>query len=63
MAMPCLSCGQQIGLDLDFIVNNPTSQCPHCNVIMKFNIGTELREEYKKVSNEINIIKKKYGLR
>ena len=63
MAMPCLSCGQDIGLDLDFIVKNPTSQCPHCNIIMSFNVSPELREEYKKVSNEINIIKKKYGLR
>jgi len=60
--MPCLSCGVDIGLDLKFIVTNPTSQCPHCNVIMNFNVSPELRSEYIKVSNEINQIKKQYGL-
>jgi len=63
MAMPCLSCGTDIGLDLEFIVKNPTSQCPHCKVIMSFNVNPELKKEYIKVSNQIDNIKKKYGLR
>lgn len=63
MAMPCLSCGQDIGLDLDFIVKNPTSQCPHCKVIMSFNVSPELKKEYREVTNQINKIKKQYGLR
>ena len=63
MAMPCLSCGQDIGLDLDFIVKNPTSQCPHCNIIMNFNVSPELKKEYREVTNQINKIKKQYGLR
>jgi hypothetical protein len=62
MAMPCLSCGQQIGLDLEFIIKNPTSQCPHCEVIMNFNVSSEMKKEYLKVSEQINKIKKQYRL-
>lgn len=60
MGLPCPSCRNPIGLDLGFIIRNPVSRCPHCDVIMEFNVNERISKEYKEVLNEIENIKKEY---
>jgi len=58
--VPCPSCKYPIGLTLEFIINNPVSKCPNCAVIMNFNVDSDIRNEFIKVTNEINKIKKEH---
>jgi len=58
--IPCPNCKEPIGLDLGFIIKNPVSQCPHCEVVMKFPQDKKIFEEYISVLNEIENIKRKY---
>jgi hypothetical protein len=58
MPVPCPSCGNPLGIDLEFIINNPISKCPHCLVVMNFNVNSDIIQEFKKVTNQINKIKK-----
>ena len=58
--VPCPNCKELIGLDLLFIVKNPVSQCPHCAVVMKFNIDETTITKYKQALADIENIKKQH---
>lgn len=60
MGLPCPSCRTPIGLNLTFIISNPVSQCPHCGVVMRFDVNDKIAKEYKEVLKEIENIKKEY---
>jgi hypothetical protein len=55
--MPCPSCSKPLGIDLNYIIQNPVCVCPYCEVIMNFNVNKELKREHKKVMKQINEIK------
>lgn len=59
--VPCPYCKAPIGLDMKFIIENPVSQCPHCETILKFNLNDDIIEKYNKVINDIKSIKKQYS--
>ena len=61
MAMPCPSCKAPLGLTLDFILENPISQCPHCRVVMNFKASNVVTDDLKKGLREIEELKKKYS--
>lgn len=61
MAMPCPSCKAPLGLTLDFILENPISQCPHCRVVMNFKASSVVTDDLKKGLREIEELKKKYS--
>ena len=61
MAMPCPSCKAPLGLTLDFILENPISQCPHCQEIMNFKASDVVTDDLKKGLREIEELKKKYS--
>jgi hypothetical protein len=60
MALPCLSCGKDIGLDLTFIIKNPISKCPFCDIILNFTVDKDIRNKFSKALSDIEDIKKKY---
>jgi hypothetical protein len=60
MALPCPSCGKDIGLDLSFIIKNPISKCPFCDVVLNFTVDKDITEKFTKVLEDIDDIKKKY---
>jgi|TARA_R100001509_G_scaffold152310_1_gene112371 phage FluMu protein Com len=60
MPLPCPSCGQPLGLKLDFLAVNPAVQCPHCYAVLKFNVDKESTTKMQKGLNEIEKLKKKY---
>ena len=57
--LPCPNCKSALGIDLSFIVKNPISQCPYCEIILDFSGNINIMNEYKKVLDEIELIKKK----
>lgn len=61
MAMPCPSCKAPLGLTLDFILENPISQCPYCRVVMNFKASDVVTDDLKKGLREIEELKKKYS--
>jgi hypothetical protein len=61
MAMPCPSCKAPLGLTLDFIIKNPVSVCPHCQVIMNFSASKIATDDLKKGLRQIEDLKKKYS--
>ena len=60
MALPCPSCGKDIGLDLKFIIKNPISKCPFCDIILNFTVDKDIKDKFSKVLGDINDIKKRY---
>ena len=60
MALPCPGCGKPLGLTIEFIMKNPISQCPYCDVIMNFKADNKVVEEYKDSLNQIKAIQDKY---
>jgi hypothetical protein len=60
MALPCPSCGEDIGLDLTFIIKNPISKCPFCDIILNFTVDKDIKDKFSKVLGDIDSIKKKY---
>ncbi len=60
MPLPCPSCAQPLELKLDFLIINPTVQCPHCYAVMKFDLDNEANQKMKRGLREIEEIKKKY---
>jgi len=60
MALPCPSCRQPLGINLEFILKNPISVCPNCNTIFNFNVDEDTKRLYKEAISEINKIKKEY---
>jgi hypothetical protein len=60
MALPCPSCGEDIGLDLTFIIKNPISKCPFCDIILNFTVDKDIKDKFSKVLGDIDDIKKKY---
>lgn len=61
MPVPCPSCTTPIDLNLEFILKNPVSVCPHCQVIMNFNVDKSIQREYNKALSDMEDIKKKYS--
>jgi len=61
MAMPCPSCKAPLGLTIDFIIKNPISVCPHCQVIMNFSASEIATTELNAGLKEIENLKKKYS--
>lgn len=55
----CPSCRTQLGLDLQFIINQPTSVCPGCGLIFNFKMDDDMKRETLKTLKEIEDIKKK----
>lgn len=60
MALPCPSCGENIGLDLSFIIKNPISKCPYCDIILNFTVDKDIREKFSQALMDIDEIKNKY---
>lgn len=60
MALPCPSCGEDIGLDLTFIIKNPISKCPFCDIILNFTVDKDIKDKFSKVLEDIDSIKKKH---
>ena len=60
MPLPCPSCGQPLGLKLDFLVKHPSLQCPHCYAVMKFDVDKNSTAKMKKGLKQIQDLKKKY---
>lgn len=60
MPLPCPGCRQPLGIDLNFIVKNPISVCPHCGVIMNFTADSNVVSDYRKALNDIESIKDRY---
>lgn len=60
MALPCPSCGEDIGLDLTFIIKNPISKCPFCDIILNFTVDKDIKDKFYKVLEDIDSIKKKH---
>lgn len=60
MPLPCPSCGQPLGLKLDFLVKHPAVQCPYCKSVLKFNIDKESTAKMEKGLKELEDLKKKY---
>lgn len=60
MPLPCPSCGQPLGLKLDFLVKHPSVQCPHCYAVMKFDVDKNSTAKMKKGLKQIQDLKKKY---
>jgi len=60
MALPCPSCGKDIGLDLTFIIKNPISKCPFCDIILNFTVDKDIKDKFSKVLEDIDSIKKKH---
>lgn len=60
MPMPCPSCKTPLGLDLQFIIKNPVSVCPNCEVVLDFTVNDEIKEKYADAMKTINSIKSKY---
>ena len=58
--MPCPNCKESIDLDLTFIIKNPISKCPHCDVIMNFTVDKEISKSFTDVLGEIEKIKNNY---
>ena len=56
MALPCPGCGKPLGLTIEFIMKNPISQCPYCEVIMNFKADEKVVGEYKDALNQIKLI-------
>ena len=53
MPLPCPSCAQPLELKLDFLIINPTVQCPHCYAVMKFDLDNEANQKMKRGLREI----------
>ncbi len=60
MPLPCPSCGQPLGLKLDFLVKHPSVQCPHCYAVMKFDVDKNSTAKMKKGLKQLQDLKKKY---
>jgi len=60
MALPCPSCRQPLGLTIEFIMENPISQCPYCGVVMNFKPDSKVVDEYKDALSQIKSIRDKY---
>lgn len=60
MALPCPSCKTPLGIDLNFIIKNPVSVCPSCDIILDFTVNDEIKEKYADAMKTINSIKSKY---
>ncbi len=60
MALPCPYCKTPLGIDLQFIMQNPVSVCPNCNVILDFTVNDEIKAKFNEAMNEIAEIKSKY---
>ena len=60
MPLPCPSCGQPLGIKLDFLVKHPSVQCPHCYAVMKFDVDKNSTAKMKKGLKQIQDLKKKY---
>ena len=61
MALPCPMCKQPLGLDLEFILKNPKSGCPHCNTVFNFTVNEEIKTSFYSAIKEIESVKKSYG--
>lgn len=60
MAMPCPICKNQLGFNLEFILKNPKSKCPHCNTVFNFSVSEDVKSSFYSATHEIKEIKKKY---
>ena len=60
MALPCPACKTPLGLNLQFIINNPVSVCPGCGVVLDFSVNDEIRSKFNEAITEINKIKSRY---
>ena len=60
MALPCPVCKHPLGLDLNFIINNPVCVCPNCELIMDFTVNEEIRQKFQETMKIIDDIKGKY---
>jgi transcription initiation factor IIE alpha subunit len=60
MALPCPACKQPLGLNLQFIINNPVSVCPGCGIVLDFSVNEEVRNRFNEAMTEINKIKSRY---
>jgi transcription initiation factor IIE alpha subunit len=60
MALPCPYCKTPLGIDLQFIMQNPMSVCPNCNVILDFTVNDEIKAKFNEAMQEIADIKNKY---
>ena len=58
--MPCPYCREPLGLTLEFITKNPVSKCPHCDTVFNFAVSDEIIKKFRKVTSEIEDIKKQY---
>ncbi len=58
--MPCLYCKKPLGLTLEFIQNNPVSQCPHCQTTFNFAMNIDVMKRFNQVNREMEEIKNKY---
>lgn len=60
MALPCPSCSNPLGMDINFIIKNPISVCPYCGVIMNFSADKKVVNDYKRALSEVESIKQRY---
>ena len=61
MAMPCPSCKNPLDITLQYILDNPVSVCPHCEVIMNFETSDIATDTLREGLREMEKIKNKYS--
>ncbi len=60
MPANCPACKKPTSLDLNFIIQHPTIQCPYCKTVMTFKVSEEMKKELKEVLASMENLKRKY---
>jgi transcription initiation factor IIE alpha subunit len=55
----CPVCKTKLGMDLQFILNQPESICPGCGLIFNFKMTDEMKRETLETLRKMEEIKKK----
>lgn len=60
MPLPCPVCRTPLHVDLQWLIENPISQCPTCKSVMNFEVPEKMQREVTSAMENIKKIKDEY---